>query len=148
MECRLVYVSSELEEMFTLREGTTTVGRDSSNDIQILKESISRHHARLSNLSSVCEVEDLNSANGTYVDGQRTAAMALKHGNEIRFGDEVFRFEEIGSIGSDDAQGTHRDYSDKAQRDTVKIKAYVPEVKQDKPAVSLPPLRPKVPKAP
>jgi len=129
--------------MFTLKDGATTLGRDSSNDIQVLKSSVSRHHARLSNLSSLCEVEDLKSSNGTYVNGQRVTTMALRHGNEIRFGDEVFRFEEIGSIGSDEAQGLYRDYSDKAQAGTVRIKAYSPEIKKDKPAINLPPLRPK-----
>jgi pSer/pThr/pTyr-binding forkhead associated (FHA) protein len=141
MECRLVRVSSE--EMYLLREGETTVGRDSDNDIQVLDPDVSRHHACFANLSSVCEVEDLNSANGTFVNGDKITAMALKHGNEIRFGAEVFRFEEIASVGADEVTVPQRDYSDRAQKGTVKIKQAPQIEKKEKPVMNFKPLRPK-----
>jgi pSer/pThr/pTyr-binding forkhead associated (FHA) protein len=143
MECRLVYISSGMDEMFNIRDGVTTVGREVDNNIQLLKATVSRHHARFTNMSSVCQVEDLKSSNGTYVNGDKITAISLKHGNEVRFGDEIFRFEAIGSIGSDEAMSPRRDYSDRAQKDTVKIQQRAPETKIMAPVTNLPPLRQK-----
>jgi len=130
--------------MFHLKEGITTVGRESDNLIQVLKPNVSRHHAKITNLPSICEVEDLKSRNGTYVNGDKITVMALRPGDEIRFGDEVFRFETIGSVGADELLGQRRDYSTKANIDTVMAHARAPETKKLKAVVSnLPPLRPK-----
>lgn len=140
MDCRLVCTSSMGEEMFTLREGATTIGRDIDNDIQVLKRTVSRHHARLINHASLCEVEDLKSSNGTFVDGSRVTTSILKNGSEIRLGIEVYRFEAIGSVGSDEAMGASRDYSDKAQIATVRVQP-PPTAKRPAAVFNLPPLR-------
>ncbi|MDD4871453.1 MAG: FHA domain-containing protein [Kiritimatiellae bacterium] len=142
MDCRLVYVS-EMEEMFNIRDGVTTIGREVDNDIQLLKANVSRHHARMTNLPNVCQVEDLRSANGTFVNGDKITAISLRHNDEIRFGDEVFRFETIGSVGSDEATVRSRDYSDKTQKETVKIQQCAPETKIMQPVINFAPLRPK-----
>ena len=144
MDCRLVCISSGMEERYLLHEGVTTVGRESDNKIQLLRANVSRRHAKIINMPSVCQVEDLGSANGTFVDGDRITSMVLKNGSEVRFADEVFRFESKGSIGSDEALVPQRDYSVKAQMDTVRIQQRAPETKVFKPVIStLPPLRPK-----
>lgn len=144
MECRLVNTTSGMAEMHNLRDGITTIGRETDNNIQVLKANVSRHHAKITNLSSVCEVEDLKSRNGTCVNGDRITVMALRAGDEIRFGDEVFRFETVGSVGADELMGQHRDYSTRANLDTVSVQVRAPETKKLKGVVStLPPLRPK-----
>jgi len=61
-----------------LRQGTEhTLGRDPRCDIKIADKSISRRHAIL-RLGDVLSIEDLGSANGTYVRGKR-----VKSGNRI-----------------------------------------------------------------
>lgn len=143
MDCRLVNVTSGMSEMYPLQEGVTTVGRESNNKIQITRANVSRHHAKITNMPSVCQVEDLGSANGTFVDGERIKSAILKSGNEIRFGDEVFRFETEGSVGADEAMSQQRDYSIRAQMDTVRIQQVAPETKIMAPVSKLSPLRPK-----
>jgi pSer/pThr/pTyr-binding forkhead associated (FHA) protein len=66
--------------------GTIGVGRSSDNDVCIPIDEISRHHARLQSGASGIVVEDLGSANGTFVNDQRVHAPSLlKAGDEVRF---------------------------------------------------------------
>ncbi|HET7845142.1 MAG TPA: FHA domain-containing protein [Xanthomonadales bacterium] len=64
--------------------GTMTVGRHSDCTISIPGEEISRHHARLKVLPDGIEVEDLGSANGTFINGKRVHRGTLKPGEELR----------------------------------------------------------------
>ena len=144
MDCRLVHVSSGSEEMFTLREGVTTIGRDVDNDIQLLGQGASRHHAQIMNLPGVCQLQDLNSANGTCVNGVRITAKALTNGCEIRFAEEVFRYEELASVGVGEDVGGRRTYSSRVRQVTAKLKAAPPVPSKPLPSVNpLPPLRKK-----
>ena len=122
MECKLILISSSMNETFALRDGVTTIGRDSDNDIQLMSPDVSRHHAEIHNLPNVCEIEDLDSANGTWINGEQIATAALYNGHEIRIGDCVLRFEL--SVG-DSLEGspTPYEYSDRSRFDTVLIQA-------------------------
>lgn len=140
MDCRLVHVSSGREEMFTLKEGVTTIGRDVDNDIQLTESGTSRHHAQILNLPSVCQLQDLKSANGTTVNGQRVTSRALSDGCEIRFGREIFRYEEVASVGSGDEVGGRKTYSTRARNVTAKMTA-PPPVKPSPVISQLPPLK-------
>ncbi len=64
--------------------GTMTVGRHSDCTISIPGEEISRHHARLKVMPDGIEVEDLGSANGTFVNGKRVHRGTMKPGEELR----------------------------------------------------------------
>jgi pSer/pThr/pTyr-binding forkhead associated (FHA) protein len=66
--------------------GTITAGRSSDNDICIPIDEISRQHAKLQSAAGGVVVEDLGSANGTFINGQRVhTATLLKAGDEVRF---------------------------------------------------------------
>jgi len=66
--------------------GTLTVGRNSDADVCIPIEEISRQHAKLQSAASGIVVEDLGSANGTFVNDQRVhTPTLLKAGDEVRF---------------------------------------------------------------
>jgi pSer/pThr/pTyr-binding forkhead associated (FHA) protein len=66
--------------------GSMSVGRNSDCDVCIPIEEISRNHARLQSGSDGVVVEDLASANGTFVNDQRVHAGTLvKPGDEVRF---------------------------------------------------------------
>ncbi len=57
---------------------------------------VSRRHAILSPQAAGFVLEDLNSANGTFVNGRRLAPQAsttISHGDEIKFGTLILRFE-------------------------------------------------------
>jgi pSer/pThr/pTyr-binding forkhead associated (FHA) protein len=64
--------------------GTMTVGRHSDCDVSIPSEEISRHHAKLQVLPDGVAVEDLGSANGTFINGKRVHQGMLKPGEELR----------------------------------------------------------------
>jgi len=64
--------------------GSMTVGRHSECDISVPGEEISRHHAKLSVMPDGIAVEDLGSANGTFIAGKRVHQGTLKPGEELR----------------------------------------------------------------
>jgi pSer/pThr/pTyr-binding forkhead associated (FHA) protein len=64
--------------------GSMTVGRHSECDISVPGEEISRHHAKLSVMPDGVAVEDLGSANGTFIAGKRVHQGTLKPGEELR----------------------------------------------------------------
>ncbi|MGH8041667.1 MAG: FHA domain-containing protein [Rudaea sp.] len=65
--------------------GALTLGRSAECDLSIPSDEISRHHAKLQVVSDGVMVEDLGSANGTFVNNQRVhGAILMKHGDELR----------------------------------------------------------------
>src|SRR5665213_2113656 len=70
----------------------TTLGRTPDNDVHIDAEFISRHHAVALRAGSKTVIEDLNSTNGTYVNGQRVNRRTLKDGDLVTLGKTEFRY--------------------------------------------------------
>lgn len=64
-----------------------TVGRASDNDVVIDHATVSNHHARLSWSGGALFVEDLSSANGTFVEGARIKAARSRPGADVRVGE-------------------------------------------------------------
>lgn len=64
--------------------GTMTIGRQSDCGIPIQAEEISRHHARLQVTAEGIMVEDLGSANGTWINDKRVHTGMLMPGDELR----------------------------------------------------------------
>jgi len=65
--------------------GTITLGRNTDCDISIASDEISRQHAKLQVVPDGVMVEDLGSANGTFVNNQRVhGPTLLKAGDELR----------------------------------------------------------------
>jgi hypothetical protein len=69
------------------------IGRDRSNHVHLNYEKISRFHAVLNVTDTACILKDLESTNGTFVNGTRlgkTGTLTLSVGDQIRFGDQIF----------------------------------------------------------
>jgi len=64
---------------------TTVAGRQSECEIHIPSEGISRRHAEMRLTADGIMVEDLGSANGTYINDRRVTRELLKPGDELRF---------------------------------------------------------------
>jgi len=65
--------------------GTLTIGRDESCEVVVPDRQVSRQHARLSLRENTVFLEDLDSKNGTYLNGQPlTTPTQLREGDEIR----------------------------------------------------------------
>ena len=77
--------------IFNITKSPMTIGRDSGNDIVIPENTVSRRHAQLEQVDSglICLV-DKESANGVYVNGQRTQLAYLNDGDEVKIGDNYF----------------------------------------------------------
>lgn len=74
------------EQTYELTDDLYTVGRVPDNAIQIDDASVSSHHAQLTLVDGQYELEDLNSTNGTRVNGEPQTKITLFDGARIRFG--------------------------------------------------------------
>lgn len=72
-------------DVFTVSENVV-IGRDSSAGLILPDSNVSRKHARLEISSEGIFIEDLGSANGTFVNQQRIQRAALKNGDLLSFG--------------------------------------------------------------
>lgn len=84
---KLVVINEEFGgRTFELSEERMTVGRLPDNIIQIEDPAISSHHAEMTRRGEDYVVRDLNSTNGTRVNGQRVVETRLYHGDTVAFG--------------------------------------------------------------
>src|SRR5215470_10803378 len=90
---RLVAVAGPLREsVFALPESELSLGRDASNGLPIGDPSVSRRHCLIRPEGSGFKIRDLESRNGTLVNGEQVKDHWLHHLDEIAVGDSVFRF--------------------------------------------------------
>ncbi len=69
-----------------------TIGRLPDNDVRIDNPAVSGHHSLIINILNDSFLEDLNSTNGTYVNGKLIKKHALQHGDTITIGHHQLRF--------------------------------------------------------
>jgi pSer/pThr/pTyr-binding forkhead associated (FHA) protein len=84
-----------------LTEDIVTVGRVSDNVIHIEDASVSSHHAEITASGKTYVLKDLDSTNGTRVNGQPFTEGPLRAGDRVRFGQIETRYV---SENPDDAQ--------------------------------------------
>jgi len=91
---RLVTISPPLEgKAFDLSEDKMTIGRLPDNSIRIEENSVSGHHAVLTLSRDDYSVRDLNSTNGTRVNGQKVVEAKLINGDILTLGHIEMRYE-------------------------------------------------------
>lgn len=69
-----------------------TIGRLQGNDVRIDNPTVSGHHSLIINILNDSFLEDLNSTNGTYVNGRLIKKHALQNGDVITVGRHQLRF--------------------------------------------------------
>lgn len=92
---RLVICNGGFEGMhYDLVSEETIIGRNPTTDITLLDEGISREHSLILHDTEVpsYSIEDLQSTNGTKVNGKRVRSAELQNGDEIQIGHTRFRF--------------------------------------------------------
>ncbi len=66
---------------YNMNKERYTIGRLPDNDIRIDNPAVSGHHSLIINILNDSFLEDLNSTNGTYVNGKLIKKHALQHGD-------------------------------------------------------------------
>jgi pSer/pThr/pTyr-binding forkhead associated (FHA) protein len=91
---KLQILSGVLEgKVYDLIEERITIGRALDNMIRLEDGTVSHHHAMLLQEGADFKLRDLNSTNGTRVNGMRIVETKLHHGDQVRLGSVEMRFE-------------------------------------------------------
>ena len=77
---------------FELDEPIVRLGRDASNTIQLHDTEVSRHHAEIRRADGDLRISDLNSSNGTFVNGQRIRQHQLASGDQVQLGSTLMLY--------------------------------------------------------
>ena len=92
MTARLIAIAGPLEGQVIPLDAELTVGRDRGNTLSIDDSVISRRHCVLECEGGSWRLRDLNSTNGTYVNGLPVQQRALEDGDQIQIGRSLFAF--------------------------------------------------------
>jgi pSer/pThr/pTyr-binding forkhead associated (FHA) protein len=88
----VLHLDGQVLAEYNMSKERYTVGRLPDNDIRIDNSAVSGHHALVINILNDSFLEDLNSTNGTYVNGKLIKKHALQHGDVITVGHHALRF--------------------------------------------------------
>jgi len=93
---------------YNMNKERYTIGRLPDNDIRIDNPAVSGHHSLIINILNDSFLEDLNSTNGTYVNGKLIKKHAMQHGDVITVGHHQLRFvdSQDGATEQDDFEKT------------------------------------------
>ena len=87
----------ELYPLFDNRE--ITLGRSPTNNIFIRDKNVSRVHCQVVVTEGGCSLTDLQSTNGTFINGEKVTECMLNAGDEVRIGTTLLQLEELDSQG-------------------------------------------------
>lgn len=90
---------------YPLSKERIAIGRHPDNDVSLNDKAVSGHHAVVITILQDSFLEDLDSTNGTQVNGKQVAKHPLSHGDVITIGRNVLKYEGEGA-GTDDFEKT------------------------------------------
>ncbi len=79
---------------FTLKDASTTIGRDKGNGLQIKDRSMSRKHCRIDRTPTGWKVVDLGSRNGVFINDEKHPERDLRTGDILKIGNIPVEFED------------------------------------------------------
>ena len=88
----ILSLDSQVMAEYNMSKERYTIGRLPDNDVRIDNPAVSGHHSLIINILNDSFLEDLNSTNGTYVNGKLIKKHALQHGDVITIGHHQLRF--------------------------------------------------------
>ena len=89
---------------FELQIERTTVGRVEDNTFQIADGSVSSHHAEILLRGNDIVIRDLNSTNGTFINGEKISEAPFKPGQTLRFGQVELKIDDGKPVAAAPAQ--------------------------------------------
>jgi pSer/pThr/pTyr-binding forkhead associated (FHA) protein len=94
MNLRLIHKQGGRRKVIPLRQTVAVLGRAHGNAVRIPSADVSRRHCRLIAKDGVVTVEDMESVNGTFLNGRKLKGPQLVHpGDEIELGPVKFTVE-------------------------------------------------------
>ncbi|MBK7865035.1 MAG: FHA domain-containing protein [Archangiaceae bacterium] len=80
----------------------TSLGRHPNNTLRLVDREVSKEHASIERVGNTYLLRDLNSSNGTFVNGRKVRELRLRDGDEIALGNSrlVFHSGEAGAGGA------------------------------------------------
>ena len=90
----ILSLDNQVMAEYNMNKERYTIGRLPDNDIRIDNGAVSGHHSLIINILNDSFLEDLNSTNGTYVNGRLIKKHALQHGDVVTVGHHQLRFAE------------------------------------------------------
>lgn len=92
---------------YPLDRETLTIGRKADNDIHIDNLAVSGNHAKILTILNDSFIEDLDSTNGTYINGEKIIRHALRNGEIIAIGKHELKYvNDAADAGSGDFEKT------------------------------------------
>lgn len=89
---KLVAVGGKLRgQSFDLQEGDNVVGRGTGSDVQIPVEGVSKQHFKLTVNGDKCFIQDLNSSNGTFINGKLIKRATVENKDQIALPNVIFQ---------------------------------------------------------
>src|SRR5579863_6959156 len=117
---KLLAVSGPLKNSsFALPAGEMPIGRDAANLLAINDPSLSRRHCVLARQGEGWAICDLQSRNGTFVNGVAVKEAPLAHGDQISVGDSVFVI--LLQDNVEDGEAGRVEFNENPARATVQI---------------------------
>lgn len=92
----IVIKGPNIGEKFFLTKSKFNIGRSSDSDILLDDITVSRRHAVLEKIEDYYRLVDLDSLNGSYVNGKRVENSKLADGDRIQIGKYIFLFFSTG----------------------------------------------------
>ena len=104
----ILSLDNQLLAEYNMTKERYTVGRLPDNDVRIDNPAVSGHHSLIINILNDSFLEDLNSTNGTYVNGKLIKKHALQHGDVLTIGHHQLRFsdEQVSEPEQDEFEKT------------------------------------------
>jgi len=81
-------------QSYELKVEKTTIGRVEDNSFVIAEPSVSSHHCEILLVEKDVIVRDLNSTNGTFINGEKITESVLKPGQTLRLGQIDIRIDD------------------------------------------------------
>jgi adenylate cyclase len=90
----ILKVNNKVVKEIVLSKDHFSIGRLSDNDLELNDHLVSRHHSKIIKDGPIYIIQDLDSANGVYVNKKKIKSEKLKEGDEIQIGHALIVFKE------------------------------------------------------
>jgi len=77
-----------------LKDDVLTIGRKEDNDLVIDNLAVSSRHARIARIGNEFIIQDTESTNGIFLNGEKVAQHTLKHGDQVLIGKHCLLFQD------------------------------------------------------